>query len=346
MKVGKAMDVVVLAGGLSYERDVSLASGSLIANALIENGHRVLLIDLYLGLKDTQSFEEAYKIHKKEKFEFNVKKELPDLEEIKKLKEKPNELIGENVIPIGQSADAVFLALHGEIGENGKLQALFDLYDIKYTGSNYFGSALAMNKVASKEIMRQYKVMTPDWIFLKVEETVPSFPVPCVVKPNENGSSIGVFIVEDSKDLVQTIHETRKYSSSILLEEKIEGREFSVGVLKDKVLPPVEIIPKKGFYDYENKYQEGATIEICPAEIAKEVEERLKECARKVHNSLRLGPYSRTDFIIDNAGEIYCIESNTLPGMTPTSLYPKEAAAIGISYNELCNELIYSALEK
>jgi D-alanine-D-alanine ligase len=338
------MDIIVLAGGYSFEREVSLASGSLIANALLENGHRVLLLDLYLGLKDVTTFEEAYQKYQKSEYSFKVKKELPNLEQVKELKDKPNELIGENVLPICQSADAVFLALHGEIGENGKLQAVFDLYDIKYTGSDYFGSALAMNKVASKEMMRTHGILTPQWCLLEEEEHPQNITAPCVVKPNDSGSSIGVSIVEKEEDLPQTIKEAQKYSTSILLEEKITGREFSVGILGEKVLPPIEIIPKKGFYDYENKYQEGATIEICPAEITEEENQQLTALARKVHHVLRLGYYSRIDFIIDEKGKAYCIEANSLPGMTPTSLFPQEAFAIGLSYNELCEELIQSAV--
>lgn len=340
------MDIIVLAGGYSYEREVSLASGSLIANALLENGHRVLLMDLYLGLKGVSTFEEAYQEYRKETYSFQVKKELPDLEEVRKLKNDPNELIGEKVIAICQSADTVFLALHGEIGENGKLQAVFDLYDIKYTGSDYFGSALAMNKVASKEVMRTHKVLTPDWCLLERPEEESTISAPCVVKPNDNGSSIGVSLVEREENLQKTIEETRQYSSSILIEEKINGREFSVGILGDEALPPIEIIPKTGFYDYENKYQEGATIEICPAEITSEEDHQLKSLAKKVHQILRLGYYSRIDFIIDERGEIYCIEANSLPGMTPTSLFPQEAAAYGLSYNELCEKLVQSAISE
>lgn len=338
------MDIVVLAGGYSFEREVSLASGSLIANALLENGHRVLLMDLYLGLKGVSTFEEAYSQYRKEEYSFQVKKELPDLKEIKKLKENPNELIGENVLSICQSADVVFLALHGEIGENGKLQAVFDLYNINYTGSDYFGSALAMNKVASKEIMRNHNILTPDWCLLESREEEWTISAPCVVKPNDNGSSIGVSLVDRENNLEETIEQTRKYSSSILIEEMIHGREFSVGILGDEILPPIEIIPKTGFYDYENKYQEGATIEICPAEITDEEDQQLKQLAKQVHHILRLGDYSRIDFIINDKGEIYCIEANSLPGMTPTSLFPQEAAAIGLSYNELCERLVHSAI--
>lgn len=340
------MDIVVLAGGYSYERDVSLASGSLAANALIENGHRVLLIDLYLGLNNVDTFEDAYNRFKKDHYTYEISKRLPDLDMLKKRKANPRELVGENIIPICQTADAVFLSLHGEIGENGQLQALFDLYGICYTGSDYFSSALAMNKFISKELMRQNNILTPDWELLKTAKDIPEMQAPCVVKPNANGSSIGISIIENNKELQEAINAAQAFSSSILLEKKVEGREFSVGILGNDALPVIEIIPKHGFYDYENKYQEGATHEICPAELDLEVTLRMQERAKKVHNILQLGYYSRIDFILDEDGKMYCIEANSLPGMTPTSLFPQEAAAANISFNELCEKLIQSAVEK
>lgn len=340
------MDIVVLAGGYSHEREVSLSSGSLIANALMENGHRVILLDLYFGTKEATSFEEAYQKLKKESYHYKVEKQIPDLNALKSQKEKPNELIGDNIIPISQSADLVFLSLHGELGENGQIQAVFDLYDITYTGTGYLGSAIAMNKILAKEVMRQNGVLTPEWDVLKEGVTHTSMSVPCVVKPDASGSSIGVYIIEDEKDLEEAIMKAKEYSPTVLIEEKIEGREFSVGVLDKEALPAIEIIPKTGFYDYENKYQEGATEEVCPAEISEDISNRMKEIALNVHDALRLEYYSRTDFMVTDDGEIYCIESNTLPGMTPTSLFPQEAGAAGISYNELCDKLAHLAIEK
>lgn len=339
------MNIVVLAGGYSHEREVSLSSGSLIANALMENGHQVILLDLYFGTQAASSFEEAYSKLKKDKYEYTVKRQIPDLDALKAQKEKPNEMIGENIIPICQSADLVFLSLHGELGENGQLQAVFDLYDITYTGAGYLGSAIAMNKILSKEIMAAQDILTPEWEVLEHGDE-PTSDVPCVVKPNASGSSIGVYIVDNKEDLKNAVHEAKKYSSSVLIEEKIEGREFSVGVLEDKALPLIEIIPKSGFYDYENKYQEGATIEICPAELDDTVSSKIQDIALKVFRALRLEYYARIDFIVSNDGRIYFIEANTLPGMTPTSLFPQEAAADGISYNELCNRLAEIALNK
>lgn len=339
------MDIVVLAGGYSHEREVSLSSGSLIANALMKNGHRVILLDLYFGTDKADNFEAAYAQLNKDKYDFKVKRQIPDLNALRSQKEKPDEMIGANVIPIAQSADLVFLSLHGELGENGQLQAVFDLYDITYTGTGYIGSALAMNKILAKEVMSQYGIKTPKWEVLS-EGQSPKTQVPCVVKPDASGSSIGVYIVEEEKNLDAAITDARKYSKDVLIEEKIEGREFSIGILEDDALPPIEIIPKSGFYDYENKYQEGATIEICPAEISDELTKEMQAIAKRVHAALRLEYYARIDFMVTDSGEIYCIEANTLPGMTPTSLFPQEAAAMGVDYNTLCDRLAQLAVDK
>lgn len=339
------MKIVVLAGGYSHEREVSLSSGSLIANALMENGHDVILLDLYFGTNEASTFDDAHKLLSKDRYEYKVKRQIPDLKALKAQKDKPEEMIGENVIPIAQSADLVFLSLHGELGENGQLQAVFDLYDITYTGTGYLGSAIAMNKLLSKEIMSAQGILTPDWEVVEQGDT-PQSDVPCVVKPNESGSSIGVTIVDNEHDLTKAVEDALQYSSSVLIEEKIEGREFSIGVLEDTPLPAIEIIPKTGFYDYENKYQEGATIEICPAELDETIAKRMQSIALDVFKALRLEYYARIDFMVSAEGDIYCIEANTLPGMTPTSLFPQEAAASGMDYNSLCNKLAQIAVDK
>jgi len=167
---------------------------------------------------------------------------------------------------------------------------------------------------------------------------------PCVIKPCQCGSSVGVTIVNNADELNAAIEYAKKYERYALIEKMIAGREFSVGILDGRALPAIEIIPNEGFYDYKNKYQQGLTKEVCPAEIPDEVMARLKETALNVHKTLRLGDYSRVDFRLDDGGNIYCLEANTLPGMTPTSLFPREAAAEGISYNELCDRIAKLAL--
>ena len=331
------MKIVVLAGGLSPERDVSLSSGSLIANALMDSGHRVCLLDLYLGLNATD-FDAAFVIAASGKrFEHVVPAHEPDLERLKRESGNGRALIGQNVIELCKFADLVFLALHGDIGENGKLQAVFDCFGICYTGTGYDGSLLAMDKDLSKILMEQNQILTPKWQI--IEDDFESVDFPCVIKPCGCGSSVGVSIVQNKQELVSAVNFAKKYEQKIMAEEMIVGREFSVGVLDGEALPVIEIIPNEGFYDYKNKYQLDLTREVCPAEISTELSDKLKRTAVKTHKALRLGSYSRIDFIVSADGRAFCLEANTLPGMTPTSLLPQEAAAAGIGYRELCEKI-------
>lgn len=333
------MNIVVLAGGLSPERDVSLSSGSLIANALIENGHNVMLLDLFFGT-DNNEIKAGY-VNKSDNYIFNyvISEDEPDLKKLKSSSSNGKNQIGKNVIEICKSTDVVFLALHGAAGENGQLQALFDLYGISYTGSGYDGCLIAMDKDLSKRIMRDNGILTAPWHTVNPDDNadISSIKFPCVVKPCGCGSSVGVSITENKNDFDKAVKRAAEYEKNILIEEKISGREFSVGILNGRALAPIEIIPLNGFYDYKNKYQQGNTNEICPADITPEEDRLLRDSALKVHKALRLGFYSRVDFILDKNGYAYCLEANTLPGMTPTSLLPQEASAEGISYNELCD---------
>lgn len=333
------MKIVVLAGGLSPERDVSLSSGALISNALIENGHDVMLLDLYIG-ENNEDIEPVYRNNKSDfRYSYTVSEQEPDLDKIKSSVKNDYGMIGNGVIGLCKQADMVFLALHGAAGENGQLQAVFDLNEIKYTGTGYAGSLLAMDKDLSKRMMRDNGILTADWKYIDItnNDNLDDVKFPCVVKPCSCGSSVGVTIVENETQLNTAIDSARKYENFVVIEDKIDGREFSVGILDGKALPPIEIRPLNGFYDYKNKYQSGMTEEICPAEISDDVCSLLQESALKVHRALRLGFYSRVDFILDESNNAYCLEANTLPGMTPTSLLPQEAAAVGITYNELCD---------
>lgn len=338
------MKVVVLAGGLSPERDVSLSSGSLIANALIENGHKVFLLDLYKGI-DEISEDLFIDLKSEKRFSYDVKRSEPDLEGLKREVNNGKSLIGKNVLEMCLNADAVFLALHGDIGENGKLQALFDCYGIVYTGTPYIGSLLAMDKDIAKQIMVQNNIRTADWQKVNVENFYQEhLEFPCVIKPCSAGSSIGVSIVNNTAELLNAIDSVRKYEKTMIIEKLIRGREFSIGVLAGKALPIIEIIPKEGFYDYKNKYQPGFTKEVCPAELDEKITKNLQEAALEVHKALRLGTYARIDFILDEDNEAFCLEANTLPGMTPTSLLPQEAAANGIAFNDLCEMILELAV--
>ena len=337
------MNIVVLAGGLSPERDVSLSSGSLIANALMENGHKVLLLDLYLGMEVNVPIEELFlSLDSDHQYKYQIPTTEPDLTKLKSEADNGEALIGKNVIQICQYSDRVFLALHGSVGENGQLQALFDIYGISYTGSGYIGSLLAMDKDLSKKIMKMSSIPTPKWSVMDITDSnfdTSSISLPCVIKPCSCGSSVGVSIVHTKEELQKALEYARIYEDRILFEDVITGREFSIGILDHKTLPPIEIIPKEGFYDYSNKYQAGATTEICPAKLEETITKQMQATALQVHECLQLGFYSRVDFILNENNEFFCLEANTLPGMTPTSLLPQEAKAAGIDYNELC-ELI------
>lgn len=341
------MNITVLAGGLSPEREVSLSSGSLIANALAENGHKVLLLDVYEGLAELPDDPMTLFGRNRSEF-FRVRESVPDLDALRERVGNGDALIGRNVLEICRLSDAVFLALHGASGENGQVQAALDCFGVRYTGSGYDGSLLAMDKDLAKRLFRDAGVRTPDWMIYRVgsdsrEAILRSVGLPCVVKPLNCGSSVGVSMVESAEELNDALNVAAQYGTRVLVEKKITGRELAVGILGERVLPPVEIIPKEGFYDYRNKYQ-GNTEEICPADLPRETVECLSDQCKRAFNALRLRGYARFDFILDREGRPWCLEANTLPGMTPTSLLPQEAQAVGISYRALCEIILRFAL--
>lgn len=322
------MKILVLTGGLSPERDVSFASASMIAKALIRKGHSVCVVDLSNNSKDikdelnfTREIENIDNHAVSEKITTYCKDTMPE--------------IGENIIDCCKKADLVFLALHGDIGENGKLQALLELNNIKHTGSDYKGCMLAMDKNVSKLIAKQNGIETADWN-INCNENV---GYPCIVKPSNGGSSIGVTIVNNEVEFNKSMQSAKELDDIIIVEKLLFGREFSVGILDDKPLPAIEIKPKQGFYDYKNKYQAGLTLEECPANIPIELENDLQEQAIKMHKILGLNYYSRIDFIVDENNVPYFLEANALPGMTSTSLLPQEAKVIGIDYDTLCEKI-------
>lgn len=348
------MDIVVLAGGLSTERDVSFKTGSMVAAALKENGHRVILLDVFMGYSDKEEnlkgiFDRADAISVKVD---NIPEVAPDLAAVKaSRKDQSPCFFGPNVIRMCQMADIVFMALHGENGENGKLQAAFDLFGIKYTGSDYLSSAIAMNKDMAKQLFAYGDIPAPKGIGMTKETreddvTKLGLTLPCVVKPCCGGSSIGVTIVRDAAEFKAALDEAFKWEDHLIIEEYVKGREFSVGVLEGKALPVIEIAPIQGFYDYKNKYKAGSAVETCPADLPEEISAKMRRYAERVAEVIGLDTYSRSDFLLDENNQIYCLEANTLPGMTPTSLLPQEAAVIGINFNELCEKLIEISLRK
>ena len=339
------MKIAVVAGGFSTERDVSLSTGSMVCNALCASGHKTALVDSYLGLNlngcDPESaFSTQIRPVPK------VPEQAPDLCAVAKMRaggqEQSSEaFFGPGVLDVCKAADKVFIALHGENGEDGRVQATLDLLGVPYTGTGYIGSALAMDKDLSKKLLKSGGVPTADWVYLQGGDlhAVDEIGLPCVVKPCAGGSSVGVVIANSTAERDAAIAEALRYGSGVLVEQYLLGREFSVGVLEGEAFEPIEIIPHEGFYDFKNKYQAGLTDEICPADITTDQKAELQRLALRTHQLLRLGSYSRVDFIFDGTA-FFCLEANTLPGMTPTSLLPKEAAAQGISYDVLCQRIV------
>lgn len=348
------MNIVVLAGGLSTERDVSFKTGSMVAKALKENGHKVILLDVFMGYHDEEEditgiFDRADEISIKVD---SIPEIAPDLEKVKaSRKDQSDCFFGPNVIGICRMADIVFMALHGENGENGKIQAAFDLLGVRYTGSDYLSSAIAMNKGMAKQFFLANGIPTPRGISMKKEErsdAVASLGLrfPCIVKPCCGGSSIGVTIARDGVAFKEALDEAFRWEDELIIEEFVEGREFSVGVMEGKALPIIEIAPLQGFYDYKNKYKAGSAVETCPANLPEETTKQMQHYAEEVARVIGLDTYSRTDFLMNEDGELFCLEANTLPGMTPTSLLPQEAKAVGMDFNRLCEKIIEISLKK
>lgn len=341
------MKIVVLAGGTSTERDVSLVTGMQIYKALKKNGHDVVLVDLYLGYEG-ESVDDIFSIEKD--WGQNIKaitSSNPDISLVKAMrKDDPECQVGPNVIEICKQADLVFLALHGANGEDGKVQAMFDLLNIKYTGTDYLSSAIAMDKAITKELFVKDNIPTPQGITITKGSAFEWDYYPCIVKVNCGGSSVGVYRVDTAEELQPALQQAFALEDRVVLEQFIDGREFSIGVIEGRALPVIEIAPKVGFYDYSNKYQAGSTIETCPAELPEEVAMAMRNCAEDVFRALRLQSYARMDFRMNDKYEFFCLEANTLPGMTPTSLLPQEAAAEGMSFEALCEELINVSLRK
>lgn len=340
------MKIAVLAGGISAERDVSLSSGSMIYEALKKNGHQVVLLDVYLGYEG--SMEDIFERGEDWAAQIGaVNEKSPDVKMIRALRaDGGKSYFGPNVLAVCQSADCVFLALHGVGGEDGRLQACFEVLGIPYTGADMVGSVLAMDKGITKDLFKAYEIPAPPGIRVKkgqIEEK--GVPYPCIVKACCSGSSVGVCIAHDEEEYEAAKDEAFRYSDEVIVEQYIKGREFSVGVMEGRALPVIEMAPKEGFYDYRNKYQAGSTVETCPAQVAPEKSRKMQEIAEQVFRVLRLKSYARMDFIMSAEGEVFCLEANTLPGMTPISLLPQEAAAAGMDFGQLCERILQDALQ-
>jgi D-alanine-D-alanine ligase len=343
------MKITVLMGGTSSERDVSLASGVRVAEALRSRGHEVLSVDTAHGILSAGD-EQAMLGGK------IVKTIPPDVQALIRLNAQlPSTL---RSLP---STDVVFLALHGGQGEDGTLQALLDLTGVPYTGSGHLASALAMDKDLSKHLFRAAGVPTADWRMAPgsglgtwdsgetkkqfVAEVMNTLGLPVVVKPSKQGSTVGLSVVKEIDDLWPSIEEAFKYDDEVMVEQFIPGRELTVGILGDEALPVGEIIPVHEIYDYECKYTAGMAREIFPADLTSEETSTVQDLARRAFRALKLGGYARIDFRMSPDGVFYCLEANTLPGMTGLSLIPQAAQAAGISFPELCERIVQLAVD-
>ncbi len=349
------MKIVVLGGGISTERHVALVTGTSVCKALRERGHKAIFVDMFLGLEDYHGkLEDAFDAPDGFCGKVAIETTAPDLDAVRAArKDKSPSRLGKDVLAICALADCVFLGLHGADGEDGKIQAALDLLGVPYTGSDYLGSAMAMDKAVAKRIMDSNGIRTPAWRELRYTEAdIPrlceELPVPCAIKVVNGGSSIGVQLPDSREELSSALRDVLRYGSRVIVEEKIHGREMTVPVLGESALCPIEIVPPEGSsFDYVAKYQSGsaAAAEICPAPIGKKETKLLQETALQFHRALGLSVYSRTDFILDSEGRAWCLEVNTLPGMTPASLIPKAAAVAGMSYGELCEKIVELSLQ-
>lgn len=326
---------------------MSLVSGESICRALRGMGHRAVLIDMFLGLEGYEKplehiFDEPDGLCGRSV----IQTQAPDLEAVRRgRKDQSPSLFGPGVLQVCAMADAVFLGLHGECGEDGRIQGAFDLLGIRYTGSGHLASGMAMNKAVTKQVMERCGVLTPPW--REIVYTAADIPrlteeldVPCAVKAIDGGSSLGLALPDTREELKKALEDILPDGGHVVVEPKIRGREITVGVLGDQYLPAVEIIPASEYFDYAAKYQDGGSQEICPAPIPEAQWRAMGEATLRLHRALGLRAYSRADFLLDDEGRAWCLETNTLPGMTPASLIPKEAAAAGISYPQLCQRIL------
>lgn len=332
------MKIAVLFGGNSAERDVSIASGAQVIRALREAGHEVLSIDTAKGVL-TDAEERHW-------LAAGVAVKPPANEELALLRSDSSAL---TKAPELRGVDVVFLALHGGTGEDGTIQALLDLAGLTYTGSGHAASAAAMDKDVAKKLFHSAGVPTADWLMAPAaaEEVARTLGFPVVVKPNKQGSTIGLTVVREAGQLASAVEVAFRYDDEVMIERFVPGRELTVGILGDTPLTVGEIFPKLGaIFNYESKYQQGGAEEVFPANLTPEQTRLVQELGLRAHRALKLEGYSRVDFRMDEAGQLWCLEVNTLPGMTATSLLPQGARAAGIEFPKLCERICELALEK
>ena len=326
----------MLFGGTSEERDVSIASAAQIVPALRSLGHEVFAVDTATG-RLAPGAERRLLVE-------NVDREPPTSRAMASVRDRTaaNSTAAIDV----RAADVVFLALHGGAGEDGRIQAMLDLAGISYTGSNHIASAAAMDKDLAKRLFRSAEVPTPDWLMAPTtaDQVERQLGWPVVVKPNKQGSTVGVSVVRAPSQLDAAIANAGKYDDEVMVEKFVPGRELTVGILEGVALPVGEIIVRDELFDYESKYQAGTAPEIFPADLSERETTAIQACALRAHAVLKLGAYSRIDFRRDDSARIWCLEANSLPGMTAASLLPQAARAAGIDFPELLERICRAAL--
>jgi D-alanine-D-alanine ligase len=329
--------IAVLFGGTSEERDVSIASAAQIIPALRRLGHEVSAVDTATGRLDSAA--------ERRLLATGVAPEPPSNAQIANVRGRAIAL-SPTAFNI-REVELVFLALHGGAGEDGRIQAMLDLAGLAYTGSNHISSAAAMDKDLSKRLFRSIGVPTPNWLMAPVaEETVESaLGWPVVVKPNKQGSTVGLTVVREPVRLRAAVDRANGYDSEVMVEAFVAGREFTVGILNGLALPVGEIVAPGEVFDYQSKYQAGGAREIFPADIGAAESAQLKDYALHAHGVLKLGAYTRIDFRRDDQGNFWCLEANSLPGMTATSLLPQAAKAAGIEFPDLLDQICRGALK-
>lgn len=333
------MKVAVLMGGTTSEREISLRTGKGMAQAVRRLGHDVVAVDAATGRLLPAGDEER------------VGARESALEPA-----GPAALVTAAAI---REAEVVLIALHGGAGENGTLQSLLELAGKPYTGSGVMASALAMNKAMSKRVFEQAGVPTPAWLLVQAEGSiaarlraadippeVQALGLPLVVKPNEEGSTVGLTILQEWAGMPAAWAEATRHGHEVLLETFIDGRELTVAVMGDESLPIVEIRPKSGFYDYEAKYTAGRSEYFCPADLPPAQAEQIRELGLRASRALDCRGVTRVDFRLDPEGRSWCLEVNTIPGMTPTSLVPMAAKAAGLTYEQVVQRMLDLALEE
>ena len=328
------MKIAVLFGGDSMERDVSIASASQVVGALRSRGHEVIAYDSGRG-RLTAADEQRL-------FSGKIDRRPPDKDAVTSL---PTVVSAPDLADV----DLVFLAMHGGSGEDGTVQALLDLAGIPYTGSGKLGSALGWDKDVAKRLFLAAGVPTAEWLMAPVSADIVAQRIgfPLIVKPNGQGSTVGLTLVETPAELAAALDLAGGFDSQVMIERYIAGREITVGILDDEALAVGEIITKTGpIFDYAAKYQTGGAEEIFPAKLTRDQTARAQDLALRVHRALKLDTYSRVDFRMDAAGELWCLEVNTLPGLTAASLLPRAAAAVGIGFPELCERICRGALAR